>query len=663
MEIYNRLWNYDGIEDRIEVSSLKMPIFSDIFRKHIEYDKLSMIEKERIHRKFYNLCIRDNISINHPDLINMGGGKFILYSHNPLGSCLNPKFIYNPMKVNLDLSPIYKIHHTPYYNCGSGDFKYTLSDFDWLLIATDQFRSKPTYKGPTGRYFASNITLNDVKYHLEIGPLVTNKIIHETKLGTEVEWNSGYIHPYIGPREKLEEGQIYGMYYARDVYWYEDEKEEEITKLLTLCQKYHGKKLGTLSDIGDNQLLNNSLLSLLNYFLPKDRILDTIPFIIDSDITKPKNLYGSTIICDEKTRGLVIDVPYDRKGVVGKFFMPFIKPDANSRYTESPDRCNFNTMLWYNVPWEKGNCINYLMLTDSEVCEEDGNKVKAYIATRRGHTKHDMPLLSDDDIKKMPSYFGFGYHYRLNANHLFKESIILTVPDIATFDSREDNLFRTIYEQTGVYFPIDNNAITCLPESYGLHATIKFTGAHARVFFMDVPVEVKIIPDEVSFFSQQEEKVELSLVTDGYYRLTSIDNKDALVNKPTCVDLSILTQSFNLSKDILDNDLTMLYPILREIQLGETMKMPAVQIEYLTTLFKRYIGYTYFVNREPDLAVDRDILVNIGNCDILYNGPNTKEEAKVYYDPDRKKYLMVIRPLHETYGSALLNNLTLSYEI
>jgi len=613
-----------------------------------------------------------NASHDFPDVINDGKGTFTIQINQPRSGIAT--LAYNQVNVVIEVKSLYKKLYTPYLNAGIGNNKYRLCDLKYCFVRNDYSPSiKNWLKTPILKQEAIASTAKNsqnIRQFLTLGPAPTFVEVPPLKDGNSVEWNKDYTHHYVGPKWILDENQSYAEYYARKIYWYESNKEADITTLLSLSRIYHGKIIGEVSIIdSENNTYSNLLISLLNYFSKKDTNQDTREWFISASdnlnsSTSDHNLYGCKIICDDNTRGLVIEIPITRRGPVGRLFLPFINP--NEIYTPTKDRCDFDHFLWYFIPWEKNNALRFLMLTDCEITNIKDNKVKARIATRRGHTRDDMPDMIQEDLDQLDCFWGYGYHYRLDANRLFDGGVTIKIPQLATFDRSEETLFKLIYEQTGVLFPIDNNTISYSSTMGSLVATITFTGTRSSVLFLPNPIKVTILDDGVNLFTlfgRDNTKLIRNPIAIKEQESSNDLNRSIEVPLSTIIDLTNLTYGVNLSRDNLVDELKLNYDMLKLFKAGDlTQDLPEVQVKYLTNIFKLYVSFGYFGYYTDERLIPDNLLVNLNQCEVIYNGLNTSECAGDYTKLSGNKNLLVLKPNHGFYTLPFTRYLVLSYE-
>lgn len=613
-----------------------------------------------------------NKSHDYPDIIHDGKGIFTIQVNQPRSGIAT--LAYNQINVVVDVTPIHKKRYTPYLNAGIGNNKYKLSELKYCFVNnnySDNTRNRLRTTILKQEAVANSSWSRQVtREYLTLGPAPLYAEVPPPKEGNNVEWNKGYTHHYVGPKWILEENQSYAEYYARKIYWYESNKEADITTLLSLSRTYHGKIIGEVSSVeSENTNYSKLLIELLNYFADRDTNQDTREWFISASdnldsSTNDHNLYGCKIICDDNTRGLVIEIPITRRGPVGRLFLPFINP--NEIYTPTKDRCDFDHFLWYFIPWEKNNALRFLMLTDCEVASIKGNKVKARIATRRGHTKDDMPTMSQVDLDQLDCFWGHGYHYRLDANRLFDTGVTIKIPQLATFDRSEETLFKTIYEQTGVMFPIENNTITYSSTMGSLVATITFTGTRSSVLFLPNSLKVTILDDGVnllSLFGKDNTKLVRNPILIKGQDDSSKLTRDIVDSLTTIIDLTSLTYGVNLSRDNFVEELKLNYDMLKLFKVGDfTKNLPEVQVKYLTNIFKLYVSFGYFGYYTNERLIPDNLLVNLNQCEVLYNGLNTKELAGDYVKLSGNKNLLVLKPQHGFYILPFTRYLVISYE-
>lgn len=615
---------------------------------------------------------RNNRSCIYNDFKHKGNGIFV-FRFNQLGDVVS-RLIYNEVSITLDISPIYKELYTPYLNTSCGDNKYRLTDIKYCYVINDfpdNIRNKYTrtsYGRKLGARESAKLA-NNFEYRYIIGPTPEIYELNRPIEGVKVEWNKDFEHHYVGTKWKLADNQSYAEYYARAIHWWDESKEDDINELLNLSRTYHGKFVGEVSTIErNNNVYNELLVNILNYFSKIDSNQDNREwFVGDSDSLDrgedDHNLYGCKIICDDNTRGLVIEIPLTRRGPVGKLFMPLIKP-GSGYYTPTNYRCDFDHFLWYFIPWEKNNSLRFLMLTDSEVAEVDDNKVKAYIATRRGHTKDDMPYMDEDDLNQLNSYWGFGYHYRLDPNRLFDGGVTIKIPQLATFDREEKTLFEYIHEQTGVRFPIENNQITYKTAMGGLVAEVIFTGTRSSVLFMPIPINITIIDDSVhliSLFGKNNTSIihDLTEVKETNINLT----RSIVPEQPPIVDLCNLTYSLNLDRLTIKNEFKQFYDMLKLFKTGDiTSQLPEIQVKFLTEILKLYVSYSLIGYYKNERNIPDTLLVNINDCKVIYNGLNKVEFSGEYTRLSGYKNILVLEPLHGVYSIPFTRQIILSYE-
>lgn len=616
---------------------------------------------------FYN-----NRSYQYQDITHDGNGifKFLINGLNqPVG-----KLTYNEVLITLDLTTIYKDLYTPYLNASRGDNKYRVTDVKYVYVINDIADDvrKAYMNSPINRKIGIGVCAklsNVYNYRYIVGPTPEAYELNRPTEGAKIEWNRDYKHHYVGPSWKLADNQSYAEYYARAIYWWDETKENDINELLNLSRTYHGKFVGSVSDIeNNNKAYSELLVNLLNYFSKQDTNPDTREWFVGASNSldmgeNDHNLYGCKIICDSNTRGLVIEIPLTRRGPVGKLFLPLIKP-GSGYYTPTNYRCDFDHFLWYFIPWEKDNSLRFLMLTDSEVAEVNDNKVKAYVATRRGHTKDDMPYMDKEDFEQLNSYWGYGYHYRLDPNRLFDGGVTIKIPQLATFDKSEKALFEHVHEQTGVRFPIENNQITYKTSMGGLTAEVIFTGTRSSVLFMPTPINITIIDDSVHLFSLFG-RDNTKLISDpiGVKEVDMGLIRSDEPDQPLIIDLSNLTYTLNFNRLTIRDEFKQNYDMLKLFKTGDiTSQLPEVQVKYLTEILKLYASYSHFGYYKDEKLIPDYLLVNINDCEVVYNGLNSSEKSGQYTRLSGYKNLLVLKPLHGIYSIPFTRWIILSYE-
>lgn len=614
-----------------------------------------------------------NISFQYGDFDYHGNGQFTYYINRAEGN--DHYRFYNTIKVRIDLEPIYRLYDTPYYNAGNKNFKWCVADYPYCygIIGmgtryTELYNKCDPNTVVQGSYCSFQTT--GVKTYLGPHPGIKRLPLRNGR--TIKEWNVNYEHDYVGTKWVLNENQTYGEYYARNVYWWDEAKADDIRKLLADSQLNHGKLIGNINaNLDVNQAYTTLLLSLLNHFSKIDRKNQHQDWVCNPalDTVDYYNLYGSKIHCDKNTRGLVIEIPRTRRGPVGRLFLPFINP-ADGYYTPTPHRCDFDHFLWYHIPWEKGNCLDYLMFTDTEVAEEgpEPNQVKACIATQRGHTRNNLPELSDASLAKLDAFWGFGYHYRIDPKRLFESGLVFKVSSLATFKQTEESVLKLIFDETGVMFPIDGNTLTyTLTENY-LQVTLLLNGPRSQVYFKQTPMNIiiadKIIPISSLFktnASQDNITVEYAPNKDGW--ITNNPNQQGSTYPLGILDLFNATYNLNVTRNSLPDGLKMNYDMFKQLK-SKTYAgdQPIVLLQFIANVLNEKLGnYKWFCNNN-DATNPSDGVVNTYACNILYNGPNTVKDSPTYYKRGGLSNILILEPQHAPIAKHLARYIMISYE-